>query len=82
MVPGGVSEASGLDSGRGRRALSSAARASYSRVSGPDPESRDRGCGIVVEDVREIVQDTRAGAAGNVRVKWLYSERREARWTN
>jgi hypothetical protein len=42
----------------------------------------DRGCGIVVEDMTEIVEDTRAGAPGRVRVMRLYSERREARWTN
>ena len=34
------------------------------------------------EETREIVEDTRAVAPVNVQVKRLYSERREARWTN
>ena len=69
MVFGGVTEASGLDVGHGRRALSSAERASYPRVTRPDPESRDQGCEIVVEDTRDNAEDTRAGSPGNVQAK-------------
>jgi hypothetical protein len=85
MVPGGATEALGLDAGRGRRALSSAERASYSRVSGPDPESRDQTRGgrtSRYEETRAIGDEHPRGRSGKVRSRALYGERRKAKRTN
>jgi len=62
----------------------SAERASDPRVSGLDPESRDRARARqpLRGDESDRRRIPRAGAPGNIRDQRPYSERSEARWTN
>ena len=62
--PGGAFEARGLDAGRDYETLSSAERASYPRVSGLDPESRDR----TVVVLERFCRRARALHAARIRV--------------